>query len=194
MSIISISGRIGCGKDTAADYLVNNYGYTRIAFADSVKDVLAVVFGWNRELLAGHTIESRIWREQPDVWWSEKLNIVNFTPRRAMLEIGTGLFRNHFDDTIWIHSLERKIQPLDKVVITDTRFLNEFNACKRMNAVTVRVERGEYPIWYNHLDDIEWLHENKIHPSEYESVKFQYDYIIQNSDLDGFYKKLDGVV
>ena len=40
--IIALSGPRACGKSTIADYLVNNHGYTRIAFADALRDIAAV--------------------------------------------------------------------------------------------------------------------------------------------------------
>ena len=49
--IIGIIGAIGSGKDTIADYLVKNHGFTRLSFAGKVKDVAAIVFGWDRTML-----------------------------------------------------------------------------------------------------------------------------------------------
>ena len=40
--IIALSGPRACRKSTIADYLVNNHGYTRIAFADALRDIAAV--------------------------------------------------------------------------------------------------------------------------------------------------------
>ena len=40
--IIALSGPRACGKSTIADHLVNNHGYTRIAFADALRDIAAV--------------------------------------------------------------------------------------------------------------------------------------------------------
>ena len=44
--IIGLSGTIGCGKDTVADYLVNIHRFKREAFANSLKEAMAVIFGW----------------------------------------------------------------------------------------------------------------------------------------------------
>ena len=52
-SIISISGERGSGKDTIASILVDEYGFQKLAFADSVKDSLSVIFGWDRIMLEG---------------------------------------------------------------------------------------------------------------------------------------------
>jgi ABC-type glutathione transport system ATPase component len=66
--IIGIVGFIGSGKDTVADYLVNFHRFKRESFANSLKDAVSQVFGWDRELLEGRTQESREWRETKDEW------------------------------------------------------------------------------------------------------------------------------
>ena len=68
--IIGICGFIGSGKDTVADYLVNFHGFRRESFANSLKDAVAVVFGWDRILLEGRTKEAREWREQVGLYYS----------------------------------------------------------------------------------------------------------------------------
>ena len=65
--IIGLSGTIGCGKDTVADYLVNIHRFKREAFANSLKEAMSVIFGWEWALLEGRSKESRIWREQVDL-------------------------------------------------------------------------------------------------------------------------------
>lgn len=37
--ILALSGPRACGKSTIAKHLVNNHGYTRIAFSDSLRDI-----------------------------------------------------------------------------------------------------------------------------------------------------------
>ena len=49
--IVGITGLIGSGKDTVANYLVTQHDFKRLSFASSVKDMLTAVFGWDRELL-----------------------------------------------------------------------------------------------------------------------------------------------
>ena len=79
--IIGICGLIGAGKDTAADYLVNWHEFRRDSFAATLKDAVASVFNWDRELLEGRTKTAREWREDIDHWWAERLGIPELTPR-----------------------------------------------------------------------------------------------------------------
>ena len=37
--VLALSGPRACGKSTIAKHLVNNHGYTRIAFADALRDI-----------------------------------------------------------------------------------------------------------------------------------------------------------
>ena len=41
--IIGLSGKAGSGKDTIADYLVTNYGYTKFALADAVREAVFIL-------------------------------------------------------------------------------------------------------------------------------------------------------
>lgn len=151
MTTLALVGSIGSGKDTVAKILVEEYGYIQESFAASLKDVCASIFNWPRELLEGKTDYSRHWREQPDVWWSEKLQIPEFTPRWALKHIGTEVLRNNFDKNVWIHSLENRLCHSNKnVIVSDARFKNEIDALKGMNAIVVEVKRQEKPHWWNH--------------------------------------------
>ena len=124
--IIGVCGFIGSGKDTIADYLVNVHGFRRESFANTLKDAVAAVFGWDRVLLEGRTKEAREWREQVDPWWAERLNIPKLTPRWVLQYWGTEVCRKGFNDDIWIASLENKLRnSKDNIVISDCRFPNE---------------------------------------------------------------------
>jgi hypothetical protein len=121
--IIGVCGFIGSGKDTIADYLVNIHGFRRESFANSLKDSVAAVFGWDRVMLEGRTRQAREWREQRDEWWSQRLDMPNLTPRWVLQHWGTEVCRMGFHDDIWIASLENKLRTVqDEVVISDCRF------------------------------------------------------------------------
>jgi hypothetical protein len=150
--IISLSGLAGAGKDTVADFLCSEYGYQRISFAAPLKDAAAAIFGWDREMLEGRTGENRQAREAPDAFWAERLGKPNFSPRRALQELGTDVFRTHFHPDIWLTSLENKVRKAgsdERFVITDCRFENELACLRSLGAAIWWVWRGEKPAWWD---------------------------------------------
>ena len=147
--IIGFVGLIGSGKDTAADFLVNSHGFRRDSFANTLKDAVANVFGWDRTLLEGRTKQAREWREQLDIWWSERLNMPLLTPRWVLQHWGTEVCRQGFHDDIWIASLENKLRTTkDNIVISDVRFPNEIKAIHNAGGIVVRIKRGDDPEWF----------------------------------------------
>ena len=188
--IIGICGFIGAGKDTAADYLVNFHGFRRDSFAATLKDAVAAVFGWDRELLEGRTKEAREWREQVDPWWSQRLGMPQLTPRWILQHWGTEVGRNAFHTDIWIASLENKLRKsTDNIVISDCRFYNEVAAIKNQGGRVVWIQRGIIPHWYdiaakaNHGDEAarRWLDSEGVHASEYSWAGTTFDHVVENN-------------
>lgn len=207
--IISISGLIGSGKDTAADYLCTVHGFKRMSFGASLKDAVAAVFNWDRELLEGSTRASREWREQVDTWWARRLDIPQLTPRWVLQQWGTEVARRNFHDEIWVASVENKLINIkDDVVITDCRFINELNAIKNAGGITVRTCRGPNPVWLEsarvlntsanqaqrELATNQLKHYN-VHASEYSSVGLDYDYQLDNNGtIDSLHQQLEVIL
>ena len=188
--IIGICGLIGAGKDTAADYLVNFHEFRRDSFANTLKDAVAAVFGWDRELLEGRTKEAREWREQVDPWWSTRLNMPTLTPRWVLQNWGTEVCRNAFHNDIWIASLENKLRrSRNNTVISDCRFYNEVAAIKNQGGQVIWIQRGITPHWYsiaaqaNRGDTaaLRWLEQQGIHASEYSWAGTQFDHVVENN-------------
>ena len=186
MKIIGVCGLIGGGKGTVADILVKEHGFGKVSFADSLKDMIAAVFGWPRHLLEGDTAESREWREQRDDWWAERLNLPWLTPRWVLQFWGTDVCRENFHEDIWIASLENKLRKVvngsfeyNNIVIPDTRFPNEINLIRRLGGEVWAVQRGDYPDWMvNLLKHGEEPHD--IHPSEWSWVNANMNHVIKN--------------
>ncbi len=207
--ILGVTGFIGSGKDTVADYLCTFHGFKRVSFAASLKDAVSAVFGWDRELLEGSTKTSREWREQKDVWWSERLKM-DITPRWVLQYWGTDVLRNHFHTDIWVASVENKLrQSKDNIVITDCRFSNEVSAIKNVGGTTMRISRGPKPEWYDSAVSYnkgEWgnmtwsiskerLLRLGVHASEYSSVGIEYDHYVENDGtIDELHQKIRSVV
>ena len=207
--IIGITGLISSGKDTIADYLTTYQGFKRISFAASLTDAVAAVFDWDRESLEGTTKASRVWREQKDEWWSNRLKM-DITPRWVLQYWGTDVCRNHFHNDIWVASVEhRLLNSKEDIVITDCRFSNEVAAIKNAGGIAIRVQRGLNPEWYDSAiaynrgpnGNSSWalskmkLDNMKIHASEYSSVGLKYDHVIENNGtIDSLHEKIKNLI
>jgi len=143
--------------------------------------------------LEGDTKESREWREQPDVWWSEKLSIPNLTPRLTLQLMGTNVIRNNFHSDIWFLTLENRYRKNQNqhVVISDVRFPNEVDFIKNSGGILIRVQRGLEPEWFEFaksansgnteaqfIMDTKYAH---IHASETAWAGTEVDFIIDNN-------------
>lgn len=198
--IIGITGFIGSGKDTIADYLQNFHEFRRESFADSLKDAVSVVFGWDRTLLEGRTKEAREWREQIDPWWAERLDMPTLTPRWILQYWGTEVCRKGFHNDIWIASLENKLRTSkDNIVISDCRFPNEIAAIKNAGGKLIWVQRGELPEWYEYAvlanqgnnAALNEMKMRKIHASEWHWIGSNFDAIVDNNGtIDELYRQL----
>lgn len=191
MRLIAISGWIGCGKDTVAEYLIKKYSFRRESMAKSLKDAVSAIFNWDRDMLEGSTPISREWRETRDEWWSTRLGF-DISPRSALQNVGTELFREQFDQNIWVLSLENRIicSENDSIVITDCRFPNEIEMIRRLGGRTVWVQRGPEPNWYHTAiaacrgdsQALSYMIEHNIHASEWKWVDTEFDYVLTNNN------------
>ena len=200
--IIGFVGFMSSGKGTCADYLVNKHGFLKESFANSVKDAVSVVFGWDRQLLEGDTDYSREWRERADPWWSNRFGY-EFTPRSALQLMGTESGRDVFDENIWVYSMFRRMDHSKNYVIADVRFPNEIQKIKEDGGMIIRVKKGPDPIWYlpaldvNRKLDLNVMAENfpQVHYSEWAWIGSEgIDYTINNDgsieDLENEIEKL----
>jgi dephospho-CoA kinase len=116
--IIGMIGKAGAGKDTVADYLCENYGFSRVAFANPLKEGVKEIF-----MLTDEQAYDRQEREKPLKYFPD------WTPRKLYQYFGTELLRDNFDDDIWIKLFKKRIETMqnNKIVVTDVRFPNELS-------------------------------------------------------------------
>lgn len=200
--IIGITGLIGSGKGTVADILVDEHDYIKLSFADKLKDGVATVFGWNRSMLEGDSLESREWRETVDEFWTKETGR-EITPRLVLQEFGTDCMRNGFYQGIWVSLLKQEIlnNSQNNYIIPDVRFSNEIKVIKDIGGQVWNVRRGELPNWWgyaiqdnnNTKSSLMKDYHSDVHQSEWRWIDKdeQFDIIIQNNDtIKALYSKV----
>jgi hypothetical protein len=157
MKIIALSGGMGSGKDTAAEHLIRCHGYMKLSFSSALKDITASMFGWDRTMLEGVSVEARAKREELDPWWSEAFD-EDITPRIMLQRLATEVMRDTLHPDIWMLIVKRIIEnapPDSKFVITDARFFNEIELLQSLGGRCFGIYRT-IPSWldglYRHVD------------------------------------------
>jgi hypothetical protein len=153
--LIGICGRIGAGKTTFADYLTKK-GFVEIAFADTVKKIVELVYGFDYNVLLAKTQRSRQKRGQ--------LIIDGYGARTRMEQVGT-MFRKIDPDT-WVGVVKRKISKLHtkNIVVTDCRYKNEIDAIRELGGKIIIVYKDDADLTITSFD-------KKTHPSRWEFLK-----------------------
>jgi Domain of unknown function (DUF1937) len=157
--IIALAGAAGAGKDTAADYLVSQYGFVKIAFADALREEAAAAFGVGigqfldrakkdeprYQFALSNCTDAAFVKVAIDLAISNNpsftgtrdaaQNIALTAPRspRQILQWWGTEYRRSQNDGYWLGGLSEKLDPLPEtqsVVITDCRFVNEVNFVK----------------------------------------------------------------
>ena len=177
--IIGICGLIGSGKGTVADVLVDQ-GFTKVSFADKLKDGVSTIFGWDRAMLEGDTDESRAWREQPDDFWCDETQM-EITPRLVLQLFGTDCMRDGFYDGVWVSLLKKTI--LDNpgnYVVPDVRFENEIEMIRSIGGEVWEIKRNGDPDWLIQYQTT-GVEPTTVHPSEWRWIKSKKDEVITNN-------------
>jgi hypothetical protein len=163
--IIGLTGYAQSGKDTVASFLVEHYGYKRVAFADKIRDLL---FKMNPIVKPGLRLQDAI----EEMGW-EKAKVRIPEVRRIMQELGVGA-REVFGENHWVVEAYKDMDLNANYVVTDVRFANEASWVKAFDGDIWRVTRaGVGPV--------------NGHVSESELESIPYDALITN---DGDLKDL----
>lgn len=192
--IIGICGLIGSGKGSVADILVEEHNFKKISFADKLKDGVASVFDWDRQMLEGDTDDSRKWREEKDGFWSKETG-ETITPRLVLQLFGTDCMRSGFFDGIWVSLVKKHLleNPNLNYVIPDVRFENEAKMIHSLNGHVWQVRRGPDPLWFRLYKDLGQIPED-VHKSEWAWANIQMSAVLANDsslqDLKSLVKDL----
>lgn len=168
--IIGLMGEIGAGKDTAAQFLVESYGFKRLAFADPLKDMCAAMFGLSRA-----SFDDRFIKEDIVPHWG-------ISRREMAQQAGTEMVRNMFGKDHWVRRLylemikdfSASLGVAEDYVITDCRFQNEVDFILGEGGWIWTIIRPNNPLLN--------LVKNKQHASEVQniSIPVEYNWIFNN--------------
>lgn len=134
--IVGLMGKARSGKDTAADILVEEFGYKNVAFSDEVKRIAIEHFGCTHEEV-----------------YVEKTAL----SRRILQGIGDGL-REEIDKNIWIDKVLNEGSRDKLLAIPCIRYHNEAKVVRSLGGVIVKIVRDDRPdIEYNadHVSEME---------------------------------------
>lgn len=164
-TIIGLSGYATSGKDTVGQILVEDHGFTRVAFADKLK---ALALKMNPLLVVEgpdgfHTFERlAMIVELYEGIDNAKLEVT--AVREYLQKLGENV-RNELGHDVWVEAALRGDLP-ERVVVTDCRYVNEASLIA-VTGYNVRVERpGVGPA--------------NGHVSEHALDNFDFDYTCHN--------------
>lgn len=175
--LIAFSGLKGSGKDTAAAVLVREYGFTKVALADPVRDLAYAI---NPIIVQNDYVPGTgVWIEEARLadlvddhgWDFCKRNIPEV--RRTMQAVGTEGGRSMFGENVWVDILFKKHPDLfsteTRYVLTDCRFDNEGDFVQK---------HGGLLVWITRPGTV-----SDGHASETEELKEDADYYLTNDGL-----------
>lgn len=170
--ILGLSGKRGAGKTLSADYLVANYAFKKISFADKLRDYTKDMW----DLKQYHFTPS--YKERPQFKNGE-------TVRDFMIDLGE--LMRYYDVDYWLKAPKIADQT-GNIVVDDVRFQNEADYIKELGGKIIRINRYEKLNIYGKDLDI---------PSETALDKYSFEYIIEdcvNTTKESLYGQLDHVI
>jgi hypothetical protein len=177
--LVGLYGYPGSGKDAVAEFLVEKGGWTRVAFADPLKEMLVAldpIVEINADC-SPSTLSQEMTR------WDLDLEGVKRTcpeVRRLLQRLGTEAGRDILGEDVWVKAAAVRVHELLKtsnVVMTDVRFPNEADFIQGVGTLVEVMRPGCVPM---------------EHASEQHYGTFEPDYIIFNDGtLDALRSEVD---
>jgi hypothetical protein len=136
---IGIIGKARSGKDTAALALVAEHHYTRLAFADPLKELALAIDPLIPTAYGIHVRLSLLIRDSG--WEYAKDHYPEV--RRLLQRTGGGV--REIDETFWLTATRKKLNAAEAwnlpVVVTDVRYPNEANMLRSRGFRLIRITR-----------------------------------------------------
>lgn len=151
--IIGLTGYAQSGKDTVAKILVDNYGYTRVAFADKIREFLYECNPMYDSVVGEPLfVKAKVDRDG----WEEAKQSPHI--RRLLQNAGVAA-RKVFGESFWVHEAMKTMlndpRPDMNYVVTDVRFLNEADMIRANNGQIWRIKRLGVDAVNTHVSETE---------------------------------------
>lgn len=175
ITCIGISGYARAGKDTIADHLVAEYGYSKVSFATPMREAL---YRLNPDI---RDIAGMVWnvRQLADLGGWEDMKTTAPDIRGLMQRMGTEVGREMFGENFWVDAAISRVPDGAKVVFADVRYPNEADAIRSLSGEVWRVSR-------------EGFGPANSHTSENAMDDYKFDKTFSNGDtVDLLYKSVD---
>lgn len=148
--LIGLVGRARSGKNTIARYLVDHHGWTTLAFADPIRQVLS---GMDPYLSSGVRLSDVL--ELHGGWSGAKHSEYGGEIRVLLQRLGTEGVRE-LDPRFWAKQMEARIENVPgPAIITDIRFENEATLVRNLGGKLVMVTRPNYPRLVHATEQVE---------------------------------------
>jgi hypothetical protein len=111
---------------------------------------------------------------------SKKLNVISnyYISIRQLLQIfGTEIIREYFGNNFWVL---RTLLDKDNIIISDLRFINEYEQVKNNNGIVIYIDRNQIPGSHRSESEVIELFQNN-----------KFDYIINNDgSIENLFNKV----
>jgi hypothetical protein len=157
MAIISLSGKIGSGKDTVAQIIQECTPYHNWEvkkWAGKLKVIAEIISGIPKEKFEDQDFK---YTNLPECWDRQVQSgryktTQSMTVRDLLQLLGTEAMRNGLHENVWVNALMSDYKPYSvrgssyeehesNWIITDTRFPNELQAVQEQKGITIKVHR-----------------------------------------------------
>ena len=171
--LIGISGKMGVGKTTSAQYLSKYYGFISKSFANPLRDKAKLLFPFTDDDLNVHNKD----KEFQQMGW---------TPREFLVKLGQ--FLRYYDSKYVISRME--IYEGQKIVIDDVRYEDEVNYILNKKGILIRINRYD-------TENPHSKSELRYDRSDTELDNIKMDFTVEsfdNVDISNLYQSLDKIM
>lgn len=145
--IIGLTGNLGSGKDTVADYLVDNYGFRKVGFSDQLYEAVEALLNIDHAAALQYKNDPAVTIEV----FHESTALFVYTFREFLQRFGTEMARDVWGEDFWIHRFEdeyleyeREIPDNQDLVVRDVRFNNEAKLLESHGGFVWQIHRPEH--------------------------------------------------